>query len=257
MPTVLNDGDRDAPVLVLLHGATANGRMWDPVRRHLKGRYRVLTPDLPGHGSRRGEPYTLARAVETVAEAARSAPSGPIVVVGDSLGGYTAMAAAAALPGERLKGLVLGGCSANFVGSASRALRRRALFIRLLLAILGERRLTGERFIKQMCEMGVTESDARALVAGHMRAAAFAEATRALDGLDFKPTLAAIEQPVLFVNGSKDTVAIEQEPSFLAIARQGSNHRFDNCEHGVAVRRHAEFAGLVDLFCAKVFAVSR
>src|SRR6476619_3478220 len=106
-------------VLVLLHGATANGRMWDPVRRILEARgYRVLTPDLPGHGARRGETYTLEGAVETVRKAVASVAPAPVVVAGDSLGGYTTMASAGALPAAQLRGIVASGCTLVFEGPA-------------------------------------------------------------------------------------------------------------------------------------------
>jgi len=114
-----------APVVMLLHGATLNGRMWDPVRRLLDPRWRVLTPDLPGHGARYAERYTLEAAAATVAEMAREAGSAPLVVGGDSLGGYSTMAAASRLPRGQLKGLILGGCSLNYRGGALRALRWR------------------------------------------------------------------------------------------------------------------------------------
>ena len=41
------------PTLVLLHGATLNSHIWDAVRRDLNPKYRVIAPDLPGHGARR------------------------------------------------------------------------------------------------------------------------------------------------------------------------------------------------------------
>ena len=76
------------PVLVLVHGATANGRMWAPVRRILEARgYEVLAPDLPGHGIRRDEPFSLEAAVRTVQDAVASVAPSPVVVAGDSLGG--------------------------------------------------------------------------------------------------------------------------------------------------------------------------
>ena len=43
----------DLAAVVLVHGATLNGRSWDPVRRLVDPRFRVLAPDLPGHGARR------------------------------------------------------------------------------------------------------------------------------------------------------------------------------------------------------------
>jgi pimeloyl-ACP methyl ester carboxylesterase len=49
------------PTLILLHGATLNGHMWDPIRRHLNPGYRILAPDLPGHGVRRHQSFELRR----------------------------------------------------------------------------------------------------------------------------------------------------------------------------------------------------
>lgn len=80
----------------------------------------------------------------------------------------------------------------------------------------------------------------------------FPQAVAALRGLDFRARLAAVEQPVLILNGSKDKIFVEQEASFLAVARQAVSHRFEACEHGVSLRRSSEFAGLVDAFALKL-----
>src|SRR4249919_2310853 len=106
-------------VVVLVHGATANGRMWAPVRRILEARgYQVLAPDLPGHGIRRDEPFTLEAAVETVRQAVASVAPAPVIVAGDSLGGYVTMASAGALPASQLRGIVASGCTLVFEGPA-------------------------------------------------------------------------------------------------------------------------------------------
>jgi MFS family permease len=63
-------------------------------------------------------------------------------VGGDSLGGYVALASASALPHDQLRGLVLAGASANFVGPALKALQRRWLSIRLMRTVLSERLLS-------------------------------------------------------------------------------------------------------------------
>ncbi len=48
------------PTLVLLHGFTHTGASWEPVGAALGGRYRVLAPDIRGHGAAAGaEPVTL------------------------------------------------------------------------------------------------------------------------------------------------------------------------------------------------------
>jgi pimeloyl-ACP methyl ester carboxylesterase len=116
------------PTLILVHGAVLNGGMWAPIAADLSRDYNVLTPDLPGHGSRAGEKFTLAAAVATLTDIAKQLAPAPIVLAGDSLGGYTSLAAAASL-GDQLKGAVLGGCTMNFRGppDAGRTRRRSPL----------------------------------------------------------------------------------------------------------------------------------
>src|SRR5512136_2181794 len=46
-------GRRLKPPLVLVHGAGSNHLFWPPDVRRLSG-YRVITPDLPGHGKTTG-----------------------------------------------------------------------------------------------------------------------------------------------------------------------------------------------------------
>jgi pimeloyl-ACP methyl ester carboxylesterase len=235
------------PVLILIHGATGNGRMWDAVRRHLDPRWRVIAPDLPGHGTRRNEPFTLQGAVDTVAAAARSVAPSPVVVAGDSLGGYTALASAAALPREQLKGLVLAGATANFIGSALRSLKIRQWLVLGAGTLLGEKVLA-KALAKDLRKMGLAEHDIDAQIAAGLNHRVFPQAVRALQGVDFRNMLAAVDQPVLIVNGSKDKIFVEQEASFLAVARHATSHRFDGCEHGVSLRRCGEFARLLNAF---------
>ncbi len=45
-----DQGRKDAPVLVLLHGSNASLHTWEAWAAALKGRFRVISVDLPGHG---------------------------------------------------------------------------------------------------------------------------------------------------------------------------------------------------------------
>lgn len=241
----------DEPVLILIHGASGNGRMWDPVRRHLDPSRRVLAPDLPGHGAHRNEPFTLQSAVDSIAQLARSVAPAPVVLAGDSLGGYTALASAAALPREQLRGLVLAGCSANMVGSALRALLIRQTLVMWMTRLLGEARLA-RLLAKDLSKMGIGDEDIRALTAAGLNHRVFPQAVQALRGIDFRVRLAAVVQPVLVINGSKDKIFVEQEASFLAVAQHATSHRFEGCEHGVSLRRCREFAALVEGFADRL-----
>jgi len=247
------------PVLILIHGATMNSHMWDPLRRHLPSGLRVLAPDLPGHGTRRDERFTLEGAVATVVEAARSVGDAPVVLAGDSLGGYTALASARALPESRLRGLVLSGCTANLEGLAtlSHFLPKSALFS-ALLAVFGERRLVNGmqgKVRKMLAEAGVQSEDADQLLAAGLSVKVFPEAVQALRGVDFRGQLAALQLPVALVNGNEDSVMLRQEASFLAVAKQATRHRFE-CGHGVSLLKSAELAALVTRFVAAVTEVA-
>lgn len=58
-------GDADAPVLVLLHGATLDHHAWSAQSDALADRYRTVCPDLRGHGSSTGR-FDYAAAVDDV-----------------------------------------------------------------------------------------------------------------------------------------------------------------------------------------------
>jgi len=239
-------------VLVLLHGATANGRMWDPVRRILEVRgYRVLTPDLPGHGSRRAQTYTLEGAVEVVREAVASVAPAPVVVAGDSLGGYTTMASAGALPAGQLRGIVASGCTLVFEGPALIPFKIKGFFHKLLVGLVGEKRLLGPRFIKQLGKLGVSEEDAGALIDAGVNLAAFGDCVRALSHVDFPAKLAALKVPVRLVNGGKDTQMLRDLARYQAAVPAAQHIVFAGEGHGVSLLRSPEFADLLDEFASK------
>ena len=99
-----------------MHGSRLSSAQWAPQVPLLRDHVDLTLVDLPGHGRRAVEEFTLARCVEVIDEAVRAVPAGsPVVLVGHSLGGYAAMAYAAAHP-DALGGLVLAGASATPTG---------------------------------------------------------------------------------------------------------------------------------------------
>jgi pimeloyl-ACP methyl ester carboxylesterase len=242
------------PVIILVHGATLNGHMWNPVRRFLNPNYRVVTPDLPGHGVHLGERFTLKGGIEAVVAAAKSVAPAAVILVGDSLGAYTSMAAASSLPREQLKGLVLGGATFNFVGKDVLSYYLRGRAFRVLAALFGEQRVIRKLMPKALGrdEFNLSVEDAREIIDSGMSIIVFGQAVQALRGVDFRAKLAAIEQPVLIINGDKDTLNVRHEASFLAVAKLPTSHRFD-CEHGVSMWRPQKFAELVNEFAERVF----
>lgn len=86
-------GDPDAPPVVCLHGVQAHGRRFRRLaEERLAHRFRVLAPDLRGHGRSSWEPpWTLAQHVEDILESLEAAGVERATVVGHSFGGRLAL----------------------------------------------------------------------------------------------------------------------------------------------------------------------
>src|SRR4051812_8959176 len=104
--TVRDHGGPGAPVL-LLHGLAGHCGEWDAVTEGLS-EYRVVALDQRGHGASERRPAGVSRAayVADVAAVIDALGLDRPVLVGQSLGGHTAMLAAAAHPG-RVRALVM------------------------------------------------------------------------------------------------------------------------------------------------------
>lgn len=104
-----DQGRRDGPVLVLVHGFSANLETWEPWVKRLGGEYRIISLDLPGHGlTRAPEGYTVGRTgfVDVVDGTTRKLGVDRFVLAGNSMGGGVAWSYALAHP-DRVQGLVL------------------------------------------------------------------------------------------------------------------------------------------------------
>ena len=85
-------GPERAPVVLLLHGATLDHRAWDAQVDELTPQYRVVVPDLRGHGESTLEgPFRFDDAVDDVAALLNAVDTGvPLALGGLSLGGNIA-----------------------------------------------------------------------------------------------------------------------------------------------------------------------
>jgi pimeloyl-ACP methyl ester carboxylesterase len=104
-----DEGPRDAPVLVLLHGTFSSLHTWDGWVDELADDYRVVRPDLPGHGLTGPHPeddYEMAAYVAFVGGFLDALDIDECVLAGNSRGGEIAWRFALDHP-ERVTGLVL------------------------------------------------------------------------------------------------------------------------------------------------------
>lgn len=123
-----DEGPRDAPVIMLLHGSNADLYTWQPWAEMLREDYRVIRFDQRGHGLTGPAPdgdYSHDAFVADVGNVADALGLDRFVLAGNSMGGGIAMGYAMAHP-ERLDGLVLvdaGGADIQREGSGNLAFK--------------------------------------------------------------------------------------------------------------------------------------
>ena len=102
----------------------ASNQLWEAQFEDLSKRYRVIAPDLPGHGSSDSLGYL--HAMELLAEAVdaliRHLGLRKVVLIGHSLGGYVSLAFAEKYT-DKLKGLILINTTASADSSQRKASR--------------------------------------------------------------------------------------------------------------------------------------
>ncbi|MER7191262.1 alpha/beta fold hydrolase [Streptomyces flaveolus] len=247
------DSHETAAAVVMVHGIRVSSSMWLPHARRLAPDFRVSAPDLPGHGTLHGRTFTLAAAVEVldaVVTEAHTATGRRPLVVGMSLGGFVAMAHAAAHP-DHVRGLLV-------CGSTARARGGKALAY-TAAARIDERRseehsaAVNARFFRRHA----TPECAEAVIAGGFTRHAFGEAVRELRRMDFLSVAARLRTPTRFVNGRCDLLFRLEEQAFLrAVRGAGTPARLAHAPGGhlFPLQDPDAFADLVRNAHARLFA---
>ncbi len=102
-------GEADAPPVVLLHGLSSMGRIWDPFARAFHDRYRLIALDQRGHGDSAWPAESAYRTDDYLADLEALIDAWRLqrfALVGLSMGGMNAIAYAARHP-ERVSHLVV------------------------------------------------------------------------------------------------------------------------------------------------------
>jgi pimeloyl-ACP methyl ester carboxylesterase len=119
----------DGKPLVFVHGNAGTREIWRPQIKYFAQRFRVVAPDLRGHGDsdKPTGAYPISAFVGDLARLFDALAIDRAVIAGHSMGGRVALSLALEHP-RRVAGLVLAGTSATPFGRASEQIERvRAL----------------------------------------------------------------------------------------------------------------------------------
>jgi len=197
----------NGPPVVLLHPFPANHQIWQPATQYLVARYRVILPDLRGHGdSGIGEgPATMEKHAADLAQVLDDAEVGRAVFAGNSIGGYVLFEFWRRLR-SRVAGLVLCNTKAQADSSEARAQRLQSAddvtkggtepFIEAQLG-----RLVGETTRRTRPDL--VEGARKMMLRMSPEDVALVQRGMA-ERPDSVPTLKTIDVPVLIVTGDED-----------------------------------------------------
>jgi 3-oxoadipate enol-lactonase len=216
-------GPARAPRVVLLHGATLDHRAWDAQVDALRRHYRVVVPDLRGHGeSTLTERFRFADALADVAalldvlDAER--PGTPTALVGLSLGGNLAQALVQRAP-DRVGALVVADATCN---TATRHPFAAPMTIASLAALSMS---SHELFVRHAAEMTSLREDVRRYVTGTNAGRTNAETLQILSellqgGLHADPAY-RLPVPTLLLHGDADRMGDVVDSMRTWAARDG------------------------------------
>lgn len=144
-----------APPVVLLHGLSCIGEMWDGVTAVLAPTHRVVVPDLRGHGASvpvvdGDDPFGLAQQAADIRSVLEDLDLTEVVLVGHSGGGYAALDLAARHPDvvhARVRRIVTIGTAGSLTNARERAVLRFSSS-RLFYALLASPRL-GRQLVRR------------------------------------------------------------------------------------------------------------
>ena len=227
--------------VVLVHGIRTSATMWRSQVAYLRERGNpVVAVDLPGHGSRMGEEYSLDGAFATIDEAVRDAATrGPVLLVGHSMGGLVSIEYVGREDRPPVAGFIAASCTAipRGVGLATYRLLARGF------DALPDR---GLWLTRQMLYRTLPPETVEDFGAGGYAFDTQDLALRSLSVLDLLTALHRIEVPLWFVNGQYDQLRVN-EKLFMRVAQHAELIVIPRTSHLVSAMRPQVFNALLNL----------
>ncbi|MBE0595824.1 MAG: alpha/beta fold hydrolase [Desulfuromonadales bacterium] len=211
--------------LVLLHGWSMSSAVFTEALEHLSADFRVLAPDLRGHGdSEGGEGYLLTDFAADLARWLQGLELEDVGAVGWSLGGQVLLELLGTPAAERITRIVLVGSTPRFAAAADWSAGLPELQVRAMARDLrrGYLKAMVEFFALQFAGEELPPRRRQRIVEFAVRQGKLPEPPVALAALetlrvaDQRQSLAAIAQPVLVVQGGLDRIVAPAAGEWLA-----------------------------------------
>ena len=232
------------PQVVFVHGIRTSATMWRAQVEHLTAAgVGAIAVDLPGHGRRMSETFTLDGAFETIDTAVRDAAArGPVLLVAHSLGGLVAIEYMGREEPPPVDAFIAAGCTSIPRGAGLAIYRALARgFDRL------PRR--GQPLADLVLDRTLPPETRADFGAGGYAYDTQDVALRSLSVLDLVVALQRISVPMWFVNGQWDQLRLN-ERLFTKLKPEAELIVVPRTSHLVTAMRPRVFNAIVDLALA-------
>ena len=232
------------PVAVCLHGSGTDGIVWSYQRSRLSSKYRIIVPDLPGHGRSGGQPLDSAHAYAAwLEDFCRVLDLSSFFLLGHSFGGAIVQEYARCHP-HRVRGMVLAGTGTHFkLSHTYRALCERGM----------PPGADGTAVYESLPEPFKSSYQLlRSQSSGPLHADLFAAAQ-----FDSSDWVGSIKVPALVIWGGRDEITPREFPEELAGKLPGSRlHIINGAGHVVMIDARNEFNRAVADFIEQTIATA-
>ncbi|HYP73077.1 MAG TPA: alpha/beta hydrolase [Microbacterium sp.] len=230
--------------VVMVHGIRTSATMWRAQVAHLAARgVRGIALDLPGHGTRMSETFTLESAFATIDEAVTdAAEEGAVLLAGHSMGGLLSIEYVGREVRTPVDAFIAASCTAIPRGAALATYRALAG---------GFDRLPGRgaRVSEWVLDRTLPPETRADFGAGGYAFDTQDLALRSLSVLDLLAALRRIDVPTWFVNGQFDQLRVN-ERLFVSQVPGAELIVVPRTSHLVTAMRHRVFNAVLDVALA-------
>jgi len=236
------DEGKGTPI-VFVHGFPLSRRTWQKQIEALKSTHRVIAPDLRGLGENEGVSgsTTMDQFADDIHALLQQLKTGPVILVGHSMGGYIALAFARKYP-AMLRGLVLVATQSGADSPEAAAGRRTTAGkvkeegSKVVVDAMTPKMLAANNQDKKMADL------VRAFMAPSKPDSVISALLGMAERPDSTSMLASIAVPTLVITGADDIVIPPAESEKMAAAIPGANLKvIPSAGHLVAFEQPAEF----------------
>lgn len=236
--------------LIFIHGMLVNGAMFDELVPFLKDEFRLIVPDLRGHGESRElpGPYTIRQHITDIKKLMSELGLDRAIVLGYSHGGAAAQQLAVEYPDLVVKLILVNTYAYNLATAREKF---EAMLMRVLISLFGMPAYA--RLVGSVGDRHLTppqqEKIKRMLLATNRRIAR--DVVTSMMSFDGRKLLSRITCPALVIRGADDTVVPKHHAQMLQQGITGSSYReIKGAGHTLALTHPRELAREIRAFVA-------